>query len=117
MRGGRRWRDFLFLWIAILFSDRIACPCRIELHLDRSDDAGQKAGKGPAGVIGPDGEWIAQCAQTPEPGLVVASLDRNDPAYDIPLQKARPWRAKARQGHIYREKLVDDPRSHNRDEY
>jgi len=87
------------------------------LHLDRSDDAGQKAGKGPAGVIGPDGEWIAQCAQTPEPGLVVASLDRNDPAYDIPLQKARPWRAKARQGHIYLEKLVDDPRSHNRDEY
>jgi predicted amidohydrolase len=77
----------------------------------------QKAGKGPAGVIGPDGEWIAQCAQTPEPGLVVASLDRNDPAYDIPLQKARPWRAKARQGHIYREKLVDDLRSHNRDEY
>jgi cytochrome c1/predicted amidohydrolase len=77
----------------------------------------QKAGKGPSGIIGPDGEWMVQCAQKPEPDLAVASLDRNDPAYDIPLQKARPWRAKARQGDIYREKLVDDPRSHNRDEY
>jgi predicted amidohydrolase len=77
----------------------------------------QKAAKGPAGIIGPDGEWMVQCAQKPEPDLAVASLDRNDPAYEIPLQKARPWRAKARQGDIYREKLVDDPRSHNRDEY
>jgi predicted amidohydrolase len=77
----------------------------------------QKAGKGPAGIIGPDGEWMAQCAQTPEPGLVVAALDRNDAAYDIALQKARPWRAKARQGDIYREKRIDDPRSHNRDDY
>ena len=77
----------------------------------------QKAGKGPAGIIGPDGEWMAHCAQTPEPGLVLAELDRNDPAYDIPLQKARPWRAKARQGDIYRDQLFDDPRSHTRDEY
>jgi predicted amidohydrolase len=77
----------------------------------------QKAGRGPAGIIGPDGEWMAQCAQAPEPGLVVAVLDRTDPTYDIPLQKGRPWRAKARQGDIYREKLVDDPRSHTRDEY
>lgn len=77
----------------------------------------QKAGKGPAGIIGPDGEWMAQCVQTPEPGLVLAELDRNDPAYDIPLQKARPWRAGARQGDIYRDRLIDDPRSHTRDEY
>lgn len=77
----------------------------------------QKAGKGPAGIIGPDGEWVVQCCQTPEADLALAVLDRNDPAYDIPLQKARPWRAKARQGDIYREQLVDDPRSHARDEY
>ncbi|MCV9960586.1 carbon-nitrogen hydrolase family protein [Pararhizobium sp. BT-229] len=77
----------------------------------------QKAGKGPAGIIGPDGEWMAQCAEMPEPGLVVAALARNDAAYDIALQKARPWRAKARQGDIYREKRIDDPRSHNRDDY
>ncbi len=77
----------------------------------------QKAGKGPAGIVGPDGEWMARCAQEPEPGLTVADLDRTDPTYDIPLEKGRPWRVKARQGDIYREKQVDDPRSHTRDEY
>ncbi|WP_426228200.1 carbon-nitrogen hydrolase family protein [Pararhizobium sp. DWP3-4] len=77
----------------------------------------QKAGKGPAGIIGPDGEWMAQCAPTPEPGLVVADLDRTDPTYDIPLQKGRPWRVRARQGDIYRDQMIDDPRSHTRDGY
>ncbi|WP_246638837.1 carbon-nitrogen hydrolase family protein [Rhizobium binae] len=73
--------------------------------------------KGPAGVIGPDGVWGARCAALPEPEFAMATLDRNDSAYDIPLQKARPWRAKARQGDIYREKMVDEPRSRERHEY
>ena len=77
----------------------------------------QKAAKGPAGVIGPDGKWVSQCPATPEPNLVTAVLDRDDPDYDIPLQRARPWRLKARQGDIYREKMVDDPRSANRSAY
>lgn len=77
----------------------------------------QKAAKGPAGIIGPDGKWATQCPATPEPNLVTATLDRDDPHYDIPLQKARPWRLKARQGDIYREKMVDDPRSENRSGY
>ena len=77
----------------------------------------QKAHKGPAGVIGPDGDWAARCTATPEPDFTIATLDRNDPVYDIPLQKARPWRAKARQGEIYREKMVDDPRSQDRNGY
>ncbi|ANL72572.1 nitrilase/cyanide hydratase protein [Rhizobium phaseoli] len=77
----------------------------------------QKAHKGPAGVLGPDGDWAARCAALPKPDFIIATLDRNDAAYDIPLQKARPWRAKARQGDIYREKLVDDRRSGDRTEY
>lgn len=77
----------------------------------------QKAEKGPAGIIGPDGKWAARRPSTPEPGLATAVLDRNDPIYDIPLRKARPWRAKARQGDIYREKRVDHPRSENRSGY
>jgi len=44
-------------------------------------------------------------------------LNRDDPAYDIPLQKARPWRLKARQGDIYRERMADDPRSEDRSGY
>lgn len=58
---------------------------------------------------------MAQYAQTPERGLVVADLDRTDPSYNFPLQKGRPWRTKARQGDIYRDQLTDDPRSHTRD--
>jgi predicted amidohydrolase len=77
----------------------------------------QKAHKGPAGVIGPDGEWTARCAPSQEPDLAISELDRNDPHYDIPLQKARPWRARARQGDIYRKKMVVHPRSSNRTTY
>lgn len=77
----------------------------------------QKAIAGPAGIVGPDGKWVSQCVGADEPGFVTAVLDRNDPAYDIPLQKARPWRGKARQGDIYREKLPNDPRSKNRTSY
>lgn len=75
----------------------------------------QKAHKGSAGIIGPDGGWAAQGPeQSGENALVTALLDRDDPAYDIPLNKARPWRRRARQGDIYREKMVEDPRSHDR---
>lgn len=77
----------------------------------------QKAAKGPAGIIGPDGQWVTQCPATPQPNLVTAVLDRDDPLYDIPLQKARPWRRKARQGEIYREKMVANLRTNDRSGY
>lgn len=77
----------------------------------------QKAPKGPAGIIGPDGQWSAICTASATSCYAVAVLDRHDPAYDIPLQKARPWRKSARSGDIYREKIVSDPRSMNRKEY
>ena len=77
----------------------------------------QKAPKGPAGIIGPDGRWIAECSSMSAPGVIMATLDRCDPLYDVTLQKARPWRAKARQGDIYIERMVDHPRSRIRQEY
>jgi predicted amidohydrolase len=77
----------------------------------------QRAAQGPAGILGPDGKWSAQCQPSPESGLAVTVLNRDDPAYDIPLQKARPWRIRARQGDIYRQNMTDDPRSGNRSQY
>lgn len=72
----------------------------------------QEAGKGAAGIVGPDGAWCARAPERAEPGLALARLDRSDPGYDVALNKARPWRAKARQGEIYREKL---PRAGRKD--
>jgi|TARA_R110001583_G_scaffold32107_6_gene109936 predicted amidohydrolase len=66
----------------------------------------QEAQKGPAGIIGPDGKWGNLCPASASSGYATSILDRNDLAYDIPLKKARPWRRKARQGDIYREKMV-----------
>ena len=60
---------------------------------------------------------MALDAATAASGYATAVLDRDDPAYDIPLKKARPWRAQARQGEIYRAKRVDDARSENRGDY
>lgn len=76
----------------------------------------QKAADGAASIIGPDGKVIATCPKA-EPGYVAATLDRSNPAYDIALYKARPWRAKARLGAIYRERMVDDVRSRDRTGY
>ncbi|MAZ16001.1 MAG: carbon-nitrogen hydrolase family protein [Ahrensia sp.] len=58
------------------------------------------AEQGPSGIAGPDGKWMAQCA--PAGQLAIAEIDRADPAFDIALNRARPWRAAARQGDIYR---------------
>lgn len=77
----------------------------------------QTAVKGPAGIVGPDGKWCARCPASATSGYSVSIVDRDDPVYEIPLQKARPWRSNARQGGIYRDKMVIDPRSLNRSEY
>lgn len=66
----------------------------------------------PSGVIAPDGTYAAQVAR--ETDLVIATLDRDDPALTIPLTYARPWRASALKGDIYRTRAVDDPRSRDR---
>ncbi|MDC7675866.1 carbon-nitrogen hydrolase family protein [Asticcacaulis machinosus] len=68
----------------------------------------------PAGLIGPDGYWISQCRTDAATDLCFAHLDRMSPAFDIALNKARPWRKTAREGSIYRDNLICDPRSENK---
>ncbi len=67
------------------------------------------------GIAGPDGAWVE--VRRTGSGLAIADLDRGDRRYDIALNKARPWRVRARRGDIYRERRIDDPRSRRRDEY
>lgn len=66
-------------------------------------------------LIGPHGEVLADPGG--EPGLVVAPLDREDPALRVALELARPWRATARTGEIYQERRVSDERSQVRTEF
>ena len=46
-----------------------------------------------------------------EPGIVVCELDEQAPEWEIALKRAKPWRALARQGSIFNERKVSDPRS------
>ena len=69
----------------------------------------------PAGVIGPHGTRLADCPAADRPALACVDLDRTDPALDLALNRARPWRGISREGGIYRERRVeDDPRSADR---
>lgn len=54
-----------------------------------------------SGIIGPDGSWMARCGAGVD--IAVATLDRADPRFDVALNKARPWRRRAREGGIYRD--------------
>jgi predicted amidohydrolase len=66
----------------------------------------------PSGLIGPDGAYVSTVSAPAE--LTIATIDRDDPAYDVPLNHARPWRTAARKGAIYRtRRITDDPRSTN----
>lgn len=59
----------------------------------------------PSMLIGPSGVVVEQCKKG-EPGLTVNVLDMNAPEWTIALHKAKPWRAAAREGGIYRAHLV-----------
>ncbi|MEP3112363.1 carbon-nitrogen hydrolase family protein [Nisaea sp.] len=54
----------------------------------------------PSCFIGPDGKTIAQCEHNAA-GLVINEIDPSDAKWDIPVNKARHWRRKARVGEIY----------------
>jgi predicted amidohydrolase len=61
-------------------------------------------------LIAPTGE--VQAMATPSAsGIVVDVLDEQCPRWEVALNCAKPWRAKARDGSIYRECYVKDPRS------
>ncbi|GAA1563904.1 carbon-nitrogen hydrolase family protein [Kribbella sancticallisti] len=65
-----------------------------------------------SGVIAPDGTYAATVA--PSAHLTLTTIDRDTPTYDIPLNKARPWRSTALKQTIYTTRRVADPRSTNR---
>ncbi len=67
----------------------------------------------PSQMIGPDGRVINSCEPL-KSGFVITSLNRDSEEWEIPIKHARPWRKKARNGDIYKSKLVDDPRSRNK---
>lgn len=61
-------------------------------------------------LIAPTGEVQAAVAPSTS-GLVVDLLDRDCPRWEIALHRARPWRARAREGSIYRGRYAQDLRS------
>lgn len=63
-------------------------------------------------IIGPDGSHLISVDPTAE--LAVVTLDRYAPEFHIALDLARPWRAEANNGDIYRRRRVDDSRSADR---
>lgn len=63
-------------------------------------------------VIGPDGEVLNRIED--EQGVIFAELDRDDPAFDIPLNKAKPWRASIATDPNYQTRQLNDPRSVDR---
>ncbi|WP_306210687.1 carbon-nitrogen hydrolase family protein [Actinoplanes sp. RD1] len=72
----------------------------------------QSAGLMPSAVFGPDGSVLATVG--PGDDLAVVTLDRGAPEFHIALDLARPWRAEAAVGEIYRSRRVEDPRSSDR---
>ncbi|GAB3941265.1 carbon-nitrogen hydrolase family protein [Kribbella albertanoniae] len=66
----------------------------------------------PSGLITPAGLYTTQVAGQSQ--LAFATIDRDDPTMNFPLHAARPWRAIATKGEIYRSRAVTDPRSTNR---
>lgn len=65
-----------------------------------------------SGLIGPDGQVIAEVDPASE--LLVVELDPHDPVNHHALTVKRPWRAEARAGQIYRDHQVSDSRSETR---
>ncbi len=57
----------------------------------------------PGGLIGPDGHPVGRFDAVSTDSALSVPLDHTSPAFDIPLNKARPWRRLARAGAIYRD--------------
>jgi len=66
-------------------------------------------------LIGPDGEVVNAIEETE--GVVFADLDRGAPQFDVPLTKARPWRASIATNPAYNTRALQDSRSNNRTIY
>lgn len=67
----------------------------------------------PASFVGPDGGVIARCRRGSS-SLIVNEIDPDAAQWEVPLRRARPWRALAREGRMYKEQRVSDRRSRDR---
>jgi predicted amidohydrolase len=72
----------------------------------------QSADLMPSAIFGPNGSELTTVAAPERPATIV--LDRDAPEFHIELDLARPWRAEANRGDIYRNRRVEDPRSSDR---
>src|SRR5690606_8958527 len=68
----------------------------------------------PAGIIGPDGHWVAQAPANGNPALVIADLVPTTETQRGAIDQARPWRERARIGELHEAARVIDPRSIDR---
>lgn len=67
-------------------------------------------------LIAPTGDIQATAPATIS-GVAVGQLDMDAPEWKVALHLARAWRATAREGAIYRERYVDDPRSEQKSSF
>jgi predicted amidohydrolase len=51
-------------------------------------------------LVGPDGGSLAVCASE-RADVAVGTIDLGAPRFEIPLRRARQWRARARSGELY----------------
>lgn len=65
-----------------------------------------------SGLIGPDGAPLKQMKTNA--GLVIETMDKHAPEFDIALHKARPWRSSISTNELYNTRHLNDPRSTNR---
>lgn len=66
--------------------------------------------------VGGIDQYLVACSWSwcPLSSLVIAEIDRFNPAFHVALELARPWRSRARAGDIYTSRRVQDPRSTDR---
>jgi predicted amidohydrolase len=67
-------------------------------------------------LVAPSGDIQGAC-DAEVSTITVNVLDEQAPEWNVALHRARPWRAKAREGEIYRRLRVDDPRSTDRSHF
>jgi len=67
-------------------------------------------------IIGPNGSVLDR-ATPGQDSLALATLDRDDETWIVPLRYAKPWRQTARRGEIYRRARITDPRSSMKTEF
>lgn len=75
----------------------------------------QKAGKGPAGIIGPDGDWMAHTPSSPWGRWRRRSSTAT--TRGSTSRSTRHCHGGRRRGEIYRKRVVEDVRTGQREEY